>query len=111
MTYQTVVELPGYIRAATDAGMDEDDRERLIDLLAADPDAGISLGGGLYKIRLARKGGGKSGGYRIIYFYRDEDLPVFLLTAYAKNQQDNISPKARELFLAVIKVITDEYGR
>lgn len=90
--------------------MDEDDRSELIDLLAIDPDAGVSLGGGLYKVRFARKGGGKSGGYRVIYFYRDKGLPIFLLTAFAKNQQANISKGAKEAFLTVCKTIVETYG-
>lgn len=108
--YHTVVELPEFVRSAEKAGMDESDREELINLLAVDPDAGVSLGGGLYKVRFARKGEGKSGGYRVIYFFRDEELPVFLLTAYAKNQQENISRKAREAFLIVCKAIVEDYG-
>ena len=109
--YQTVVELPEFVRAADGAGMSEDERAELVTLLAIDPDAGVSLGGGLYKIRFARKGAGKSGGYRIIYFYRDETIPVFLLTAFAKNQQANISAQAREVYIRICKSIADEYER
>lgn len=108
--YHTVVELPEFVRSAESAGMDEEDRAQLIDLLALDPDAGVSLGGGLHKVRFARRGAGKSGGYRVVYFYRDAELPVFLLNAFAKNQQQNISRNAREAFLRVCKVIAETYG-
>lgn len=108
--YRTIVELPEFIRAASTAGMTEDERQGLIDQLAADPEAGISLGGGLFKIRVARQNQGKSGGFRVIYFFRSEDLPVFLLTAFAKNQQANISPKAKAALIELCDAIADQYG-
>lgn len=75
--------------------MTEEEVGRLIHLLATNPLAGVSLGGGLRKVRVAREGAGKSGGYRTIHFYAAPDIPIFLITCFAKNQRDNIS--AREL--------------
>lgn len=48
------------------------------------------LGGGLIKKRVARKGGGKSGGYRTIVAYR-EGKRAFFVHGFAKNDDDNIS--------------------
>ena len=53
------------------------------------------LGGGLIKQRIARKGQGKSGGFRMIIAYRMGDLAVFLY-GFAKNQRDNIAPDELE---------------
>ena len=50
-------------------------------------DAG--LGGGLIKQRVARPGGGKSGGYRTVVAYREGTRAVFLL-GFAKSERDNI---------------------
>ena len=50
-------------------------------------DAG--LGGGLIKQRVARPGGGKSGGYRTVIAYREGTRAVFLL-GFAKSERDNI---------------------
>lgn len=83
---QTVVETPEFIRRANAAGMSDKEREDLITYVAADPEAGIALGGGLRKVRVARPGGGKSGGYRVIHFYRAANMPLFLLTLFAKNE-------------------------
>lgn len=47
------------------------------------------LGGGLIKQRVARKGQGRSGGYRMIVGYRMKDRAVFLL-GFAKNERENI---------------------
>jgi hypothetical protein len=47
------------------------------------------LGGGLYKQRVARNGGGKSGGFRTLLSYRAGGH-VFFLYGFAKNQRANI---------------------
>jgi hypothetical protein len=47
------------------------------------------LGGGLIKQRVARKGQGRSGGYRMIDGYRAKDRAIFLL-GFAKNERQNI---------------------
>jgi hypothetical protein len=49
------------------------------------------LGGGIIKQRVARAGGGRSGGYRTLIAYRAGMRAVFLY-AFAKNERDNIDP-------------------
>lgn len=72
---QTVVELPEFLRRAK-AIKTDDERMGVINFIAGNPEAGISLGGGLRKVRIARKGGGKSGGYRTIYVFGGLDMPI-----------------------------------
>lgn len=55
------------------------------------------LGGGLIKQRIARKGQGKSGGYRVIVAYREQHRVVFLY-GFAKSDLDNISSNQLEAF-------------
>lgn len=49
------------------------------------------LGGGLIKQRVARRGQGRSGGYRMLIAYRARGRAVFLF-GFAKNEKDNIEP-------------------
>lgn len=87
----TVVQTPEFLRRAK-LVMSETEREALIDFLAANPEAGVSLGGGLRKLRVAREGGGKRSGYRAIHFYAPgRGLPVFLLAVFAKNDKANLT--------------------
>ncbi len=53
------------------------------------------LGGGLIKQRVARRGRGRSGGYRMIIAYRVKERAVFLY-AFAKNERENIEPDELE---------------
>jgi hypothetical protein len=50
------------------------------------------LGGGLIKQRVARPGGGRSGGTRTVIAFRAAQLSVFLY-GFAKNERDNIDDK------------------
>lgn len=60
--------------------------------LAANPDAGdvIPHSGGCRKVRWSRRGTGKRGGVRVIYFNRLEDGVIWLLVIYAKAVRGNI---------------------
>jgi hypothetical protein len=107
----TVVETPEFLRRARLVGMSDADRAEVVDRLAADPEAGIELGGGLRKVRIARRGGGKSGGYRVLHFYREEGLPVFLLTVFAKNERANITAKERAELVGLCDLIAKAYGK
>ncbi len=71
----------------------ESDRARLIEFIGANPEAGdlIPETGGIRKLRWALPGGGKRGGARVIYFFHNETLPVFLLAVYGKNEKANLS--------------------
>ena len=89
----TVVAMPDFMRRAKTAktAMTDQERMELIDYLSANPDAGVALGGDLYKVRFARAGGGKSGGFRTIHYYNANTGPLFLLTMFAKNEKSSLS--------------------
>jgi hypothetical protein len=93
---QAVVETPGYLKAA-EAIFSEAERERIVSMLAANPDSGevIPGTGGFRKVRVSRSGMGKRGGARVIYILRNENFPIFLITAYAKNEKSNLTKKER----------------
>lgn len=106
----TVVEMPEFLRQAK-AVMTEAERNALVDTLAANPEAGIPLGGGLRKLRIARDGGGKSGGFRSIHFYAPgRGLPVFLLSVFAKADKANLTPAEEAMLQTVGERIARTYG-
>jgi hypothetical protein len=79
------------------------EREELTDFLAWNPTVGdiIAGTGGIRKLRWALKGRGKSGGARVIYYYHDDRIPLYLLDVYAKNEQANLSLAERNEFKKV----------
>ena len=64
----------------------------------------VSLGGGLYKKRISRRGQGKRGGYRVPLTFK-HDKHVFFLYGFAKNQQENIDERERIAFIEVAKYL------
>ena len=92
----TVTELPEYIRRAGEL-LNEAERKSVIDYLAAHPRAGDIMegAGGIRKLRWARGGKGKSGGVRVIYYYHDHRIPLYLLTIFGKNEKPNITKSER----------------
>src|ERR1017187_3823674 len=91
---QTVVETPGYLKAA-EAIFSQVERDRIVAMVAANPECGevIQGTGGYRKVRVARRGMGKRGGARVIYIISGEAFPVFLITVYAKNEKENLTKK------------------
>lgn len=106
---QTVVQLDEFIRQAKSL-MSEEERERIVDFVAAHPESGTALGGGLYKLRVARPGAGKSGGFRTIYLFIGDNVPIFLLSVFAKNQMGDLAPKEKARLIEFGKSLVGNYG-
>jgi hypothetical protein len=108
----TVVETPEFIDRAAKLMTDED-REALIAHVAANPTAGdlIPGTGGVRKVRWKLEGRGKRGGARIIHFFHNADMPLFLLTAFAKNERTDLSQKERNDFRALTRILVESYRR
>lgn len=111
MKLQTVIETPEFIDKAKNC-MDDEVRTEFIDYIAANPLAGdlISSTGGARKIRWQSDiNKGKRGGARIIYYYHDENMPLYLFTAYKKNQKENITDEEKKILHKIIKLIVKAY--
>lgn len=91
--------------------MSDSEREELVAFLAANPAAGeiIPETGGVRKIRWALAGRGKRGGARVIYYFHNEHLPVFLLAAYQKNEKANLSMAERNAMKRLIPALVAGY--
>ena len=76
-------------------------REAVNRLEAGQADA--DLGGGVYKMRVARSGEGKSGGYRVIVFFRSEDK-TFFQYAYPKSSRGNIDQGELRYYKKMAKI-------
>lgn len=78
--------------------MTDDERDDAVCFVSANPTAGVLIegGGGIRKARIPGRGKGKSGGYRIVTYYMDEDQPVFLLTVISKGQQANLTAQQKQ---------------
>ncbi len=107
----TVIETPTYLRQCKETGVTEAERLAIVDVIAADPQAGsvIKGTGGARKVRIAREGKGKSGGYRVITFYADAETPVFLLSILSKGQRADLSQAERNALRTILGKIAGAY--
>ncbi len=109
----TVIETNAYIAAAKDAGMSADEMIAVVDTLAANPEAGEIMPGcgGARKLRVAKPGKGKSGGYRVITYFAGDVFPVFLLTVFGKNEKASLSQAERNTLAGLTKRLADTLAR
>jgi len=88
--------------AAKEGITDRELREMVNKLEAGQADA--DLGGGVYKVRAARSGEGKSGGYRVIVFFKSKDR-TFYAYGFPKAGMDNINEKQLRIFKTTAKAV------
>lgn len=107
----TVCETFAFRSAAKDAGMTRDEVDAFTDIVAADPRAGDMMEetGGCRKVRFARRGTGKSGGYRVITYFGGANLPVFLLTAFGKGEKSNLTKAERNGLASLTRTLAEAY--
>lgn len=90
--------------------MSEADRQSMEAAIVADPGAApvIRGTGGIRKLRWAGSGRGKRGGIRAIYFHHSGPATVYLLTAYAKADRDDLSAADKKVLRRLVAAIKNE---
>ncbi len=108
----TVVEMDEFL-AATRKLMDDEERAELVEYLSYHPTAGVVVPGtgGVRKLRWGLEGRGKRGGARVIYYFNDMDMPLYILEAYAKNERMDLTQSECNELRQVTKLIVESYGR
>jgi RelE toxin of RelEB toxin-antitoxin system len=98
----TVAETAAFLRQAAVIWSD-DEHSTFVNFIVHNPESGdvIPESGGVRKIRWRRRGSGKRGGVRVIYFHGGGDIPLYLLMIYAKARRDDLSPDAKRAVQAL----------
>jgi hypothetical protein len=109
----TVIETTAYLRAARDGGLSESERDAIVTMIANDPVAGDEIvgTGGCRKVRVAGRGKGKSGGYRLITFFSGADVPVYLLTVFSKGQRSDLTAAERNRLAKFVRTLVVSHRR
>jgi hypothetical protein len=105
-----ILELLEFIEAPAFTGLlpdylSDDDYGELQIHLAKNPEAGDIQGtGGFRKVRWAdpRRGQGRRGGLSVIYYSFEQDMQIWLLTLYGKDEAADQTPKEKRLLKAAI---------
>ena len=98
------VETPIFTREVTELLSDEEYRSLQLALLFR-PEQGplIPKGGGLRKIRWRKRGSGKRGGLRLIYFWDKDSDTVYMLFVYQKNEQEDLTPNQLRVLRKLVR--------
>ncbi len=107
---RSFIELPIFKSRWEALGLNEKDLLRLQVELHADPKAGDVMQGtgGVRKMRFAFEHRGKSGGVRVIYVDFEVYEKIYLLTAYTKNEKDDLTKKERSEIKQLIEVLEQQ---
>ena len=108
----TIVELPGFLRDATQE-LSEESLEDLKSFLAAHPETGVVIKGtgGVRKLRWAASGRGKSGGSRVIYYFHSEIMPLFLIAFFKKGEKTDLTEKEKQEAKKLVETLVKQFGR
>ncbi|NOS88033.1 MAG: toxin [Methylococcaceae bacterium] len=94
------VELPSFVRYREDYLNDDQYKDLQILLIKNPKEGDVIIDAGLRKLRFkdTRRGKGKKGGLRIIYYYQTTALEFLLFTIYSKNEVADLSAKEKAYF-------------
>lgn len=87
--------------------LSDDEYAELQSTLVVNPEAGdlVKQTGGLRKLRWSqqRRGKGKRGGIRVIYYWHSNESLIYMLLAYSKDEQDDLSSSQMKLLMRLVK--------
>ncbi len=92
----TIVELPEY-KKRVEKLLSDDENKQIISYLAVHPKAGVLMQG--------------TDGVRVVYYYHSEDIPLFMLSLFGKNEKTNLSRTERNVLSKLTKILSDSYRR
>lgn len=101
-----VCETPTFVKQAATI-WSEEERAAFIDFIARNPEAGdlIPETGGVRKVRWSRSGMGRRGGVRVVYYFHDRRMPIYLLLAYTKSRQTDLTTEQRQRVAELVRVL------
>lgn len=104
---RSFIELPMFRSKWKTLGLNDDDLRRLQLELLSDPKIGAVMQGtgGIRKMRFAFEDRGKSGSVRVIYVDFEVYEKIYLITAYSKDEKDNLTMSERNELRQMIAIL------
>jgi hypothetical protein len=108
----TLVELPEFISRTKDLFSSEELNALQVHL-GTHPESGDLMPGtgGVRKLRWALEGQGKRGGARVIYYFHNGAMPIFLLTVFSKNEKTDLSKAEKNELRNLIPILVQSYQK
>ena len=106
---RTFIEVPLFSKRWAEIGLTEDDLLRLQIMLLDNPKLGLVIVGtsGIRKVRFPFENRGKSGSVRVCYTDFEEYEVIYLITAFEKKEQDNLTGEEKNVLRKLVKTLLD----
>ena len=110
---RTFIEVPLFTRRWEEIGLDDNDLLALQIMLLKDPESGpiIEGTGGIRKVRFALKNRGKRGCVRVCYTDFEEFEVTYLITAFTKKEQENLTQEEKNVLKKLVKSLKEEAAK
>ena len=66
--------------------------------------------GGIRKLRWSRQSAGKSGGVRVIYYFHNEQMPLYLLTVFGNGEKANLRKAERNELAKLVRLLVQGWS-
>ena len=106
---RTFIEVPLFTKRWREIGLTDDDLLQLQIMLLKDPESGpvIAGTGGIRKVRFPLENRGKSGSVRVCYTDFAEYEVSYLITAFTKKDQENLTDEEKSVLRKLVKSLRD----
>lgn len=110
---RTFIEVPLFSKRWKEIGLDDDELQSLQIMLLKDPESGPVMEGtgGIRKVRFPMKDRGKSGSVRVCYTDFAEYEVIYLITAFEKKNQENLTDEEKNVLKKLIKALKEEASK
>lgn len=110
MLIRSFIEVPLFSKRWTEIGLNDDDLLALQIMLLKNPESGPVMEGtgGIRKVRFPLENKGKSGSVRVCYTDFEEYEVTYLITAFTKNEQENLTMEERNILKKLVKALKEE---
>ena len=110
---RTFIEVPLFSKRWKEIGLGEEELRILQIILLKDPESGPVMEGtgGIRKVRFPLENRGKSGSVRVCYADFAEYEVVYLITAFEKKEQDNLTDDEKSVLKKLVKALKEETAK
>ena len=110
---RTFIEVPIFTRRWKERGLGDEELQTLQIMLLKDPESGPVMEGtgGIRKVRFPLENRGKSGSVRVCYTDFAEYEVTYLITAFEKKEQENLSNEEKVVLKKLVKSLKEEAAK
>ena len=113
MLIRSFIEVPLFSKRWAEIGLGDDELLALQIMLLKDPTSGPVMEGtgGIRKVRFPLENKGKSGSVRVCYTDFEEYEVTYLITAFTKDEQENLTKSEKNVLKKLVKSLKEEAGK